>query len=390
MSANPPPVLQQLRELVASPSVSCTSPQFDMSNRGVIDLLASWLEDLGFAVRVLPLKNQPHKANLIATLGGSSPGSDATPGGLVLAGHTDTVPCDPQRWHQDPFLLSEREGRLYGLGATDMKGFFPIAIEAARRLRDQPLRQPLTILATADEESSMDGARELLAQDLPRARLAIVGEPTDLKPIRLHKGMMMEAIQVIGSAGHSSDPALGNNALEAMHEVIGQLLAYRAELQQRYRHPGFAVPVPTINLGCIHGGDNPNRICGECELHIDLRPLPGMPLQELRAGIRARLQPLAERRGVDIHLRALFPGVEAFEQASASPLVQACEELTGMTAGAVGFATEAPFLQALGLDTLILGPGSINQAHQVDEYLALEQIDPAIAVLQGLIGRFCL
>lgn len=383
MSSSPPALMDQLRALIAEPSVSCTSPEFDMSNRGVIDLLAGWLEDLGFAVRVLPLQSQPGKANLIATLGSG-------PGGLVLSGHTDTVPCDPQRWGQDPFRLTERDGRLYGLGTTDMKGFFPVALEAARRFRDSPLRQPLIILATADEESSMDGARELTSQSMPGARMAVVGEPTDLRPVRLHKGMMMESIQVLGSAGHSSDPTLGNNALEAMHEVIGALLNHRADLQERYRHPGFAVPMPTLNLGCIHGGDNPNRICGQCELHIDLRPLPGMALEELRTGIRQTLQPVAQRRGVDIHLRALFPGVEAFEQPADSELVRACEELTGHRAEAVGFATEAPFLQSLGMDTLVMGPGSIRQAHQVDEYLALSQIDPAVAVLESLIKRFCL
>lgn len=386
MPVSPPPLLQQLRELIATPSVSCTTPELDMSNRAVVDLLANWLDDLGFTVRVMPLASQPDKANLIATLGPEQ----AAHGGLLLAGHTDTVPCDAERWQQDPFTLTERDGRLYGLGATDMKGFFPIAIEAARRFRSASLKAPLTLLATADEETTMAGARALSAGDLPPAQLAVVGEPTDLKPIRMHKGMMMEAIRVVGRAGHSSDPALGNSALEAMHEVIGELLHYRAALQERYRHPGFAVPVPTLNLGCIHGGDNPNRICGECELHIDLRPLPGMALPELRAGLRARLQPLAERRGVDIHLRALFAGVDAFEQSSESEGVQQCEVLSGHPAGAVGFATEAPFLQALGIDTVILGPGSIDQAHQVDEYLALEQIKPAVTLLEGLIARYCL
>ncbi len=377
-----PPLLEQLATLIRLPSVSCTTPAFDMSNRGVIDQLAQWLEDMGFSTRVLPIEGQPTKANLIAVLGSG-------PGGLVLAGHTDTVPCDAGRWQQDPFHLTEREGRLYGLGTTDMKGFFPVVLEAARDLRGANLRQPLIVLATADEESSMDGARQLAAQGMPGARFAVIGEPTDLKPIRLHKGMMMEAIQVIGSAGHSSNPALGVNALEAMHEVMGDLLAWRSELQARYSNPAFDVAVPTLNPGCIHGGDNPNRICGECELHFDLRPLPGMHLDELRAGLQQRLGPIARRRGVDIHLRPLFPGVEAFEQAADSELVRACEELTGTRAEAVGFATEAPFLKALGMDTVVMGPGSINQAHQVDEFLSLEQIDPAVALIRQLIRRFC-
>jgi len=385
MALSPPPLLQQLGELVATPSVSCTTPELDMSNQAVVDRLAGWLEDLGFSVRLMPLAEAPGKTNLIATLGPAD-----APGGLLLAGHTDTVPCDAHRWQSDPFVLTEREGRLHGLGTTDMKGFFPIAIEAARRFRQARLQAPLTVLATADEETGMAGARALTADDLPRARLAVVGEPTDLRPVRMHKGMMMEAITVLGQAGHSSDPGLGRSALEAMHEAIGELLRFRAELQERHRHPGFAVPVPTLNLGCIHGGDNPNRICGECELHIDLRPLPGMTLAALREGLQRCLQPVAERRGVDIHLRALFDGVNAFEQDPDSEAMQRIAEFTGQEPGAVSFATEAPFLQALGMDVVVLGPGSIAQAHQVDEYLDTAQIRPAVELLERLIGHYCL
>lgn len=378
-----------LQALVATPSVSCSTPRLDMSNRAVIDLLAQWLDTLGFSTEITPIEAQPgspgkaQKANLIATRGRG-------PGGLVLAGHTDTVPYDEHSWTVDPFRLTERDQRWYGLGATDMKGFFPVAIEAARAFSDRELQQPLIILATADEESSMDGARQLVAQGLPKARFAVIGEPTDLRPARLHKGMMMEAITIVGRSGHSSDPSLGNNALEAMQEAMTDLLQFRAELQARYRNPAFQVQVPTLNLGCIHGGDNPNRICGECELHFDLRPLPGMDIHELRRDIAARLQPLAERRGINIQLRSLFPGIQPFEQPEDSALVRAVEQLTGHRAGTLGFATEAPFLRELGMDTVVFGPGSIRQAHQPDEYVEISQLQPAIATLKALIEKFCL
>lgn len=381
-----PDLFGMLHALVAAPSVSCSSLALDTSNVAVIELLAGWLETLGFDVQIEVVRQsaeRPPKANLIATLGSG-------PGGLVLSGHTDTVPYDEQRWTVDPFRLTEKDGRWYGLGATDMKGFFPVAIEAARAFVDQRLRQPLIILATADEETSMDGARQLVAQGRPRARCAVIGEPTDLKPARLHKGMMMESIVIVGRSGHSSDPALGNNALEAMHEVIGDLQQLRGELQARYRNAAFDVQVPTLNLGCIHGGDSPNRICGECELHFDLRPLPGMDIDELRRTIAQRLQPFAERRRINIQLRSLFPGIQPFEQAAASPLIAAVEKLTGHSAGSVGFATEAPFLQQLGMDTVVLGPGSIRQAHQPDEYVEIAQLQPAVALLQSLIRQFCL
>jgi acetylornithine deacetylase len=380
-----PDLFGMLQALVAAPSVSCSSAALDTSNIAVIELLAGWLEALGFDVRIdaVAQPGRPPKANLIATLGRG-------PGGLVLSGHTDTVPFDEQRWTVDPFRLTEKDARWYGLGATDMKGFFPVAIEAARAFVDQPLRQPLIVLATADEETSMDGARQLVAQGQPQARFAVIGEPTDLKPARLHKGMIMESITIVGRSGHSSDPALGNNALEAMHEVIGDLLQYRAELQARYRNPAFEVQVPTLNLGCIHGGDNPNRICGECELHFDLRPLPGMDIAELRRALAARLQPFAERRRVNIQLRSLFPGIQPFEQPADSPLIRAVEQMTGHSAGAVSFGTEAPFLRQLGMDTVVFGPGSIRQAHQPDEFVEVAQLQPAVDMLRNLIRQFCL
>src|SRR5690606_17587204 len=162
---------------------------------------------------------------------------------------------------------------LYGLGTSDMKAFLALVAEAARGLREQDLKQPLVILATADEESSMSGARALVDAGRPRGRHAVICEPTGLRPARMHKGVMVEAVRVIGRSGHSSDPALGLNALEGMTQVLNALLRWRSELQQRHRNDQFKVPVPTLNFGRICGGDNPNRICPEVELQIDIRPL---------------------------------------------------------------------------------------------------------------------
>lgn len=377
---------EQLGQLVALPSVSSPSPQWDMPNQAVIELLAGWLDDMGFATEIMPIPGKPGKANLIATLGSG-------PGGLVLAGHADTVPYDEGRWQHDPFRLTEKDGRLYGLGATDMKGFFPLAMAAAAQFAGpnaSQLKQPLIILATADEESSMDGARLLTQVGRPKARYAVVGEPTGLRPVRMHKGIMMEAVRIQGQSGHSSNPRLGNNAMEAMHLVLGELLAFRQELQAQYRDPGFEVDMPTLNLGHIHGGDSPNRICGHCELHFDLRPLPGMGVAELRELIDRRLEPIRQQTGTQIQCEALIGGVEPFEEAADSLLVQSVEKLTGHRAESVAFATEAPFMQELGMQTLVWGPGSIDQAHQPDEFIALDQIEPALTALSGLIHRLCL
>ncbi len=374
---------QQLSQLVALPSVSSTSARWDMGNRNVIDLLATWFAELGFNTEIIPVHNQPNKANLIASLGSG-------PGGLVLAGHTDTVPYDENRWLQDPFSLTEKDGRFYGLGATDMKGFFPVVIEAVKKIIGKPLQQPLIILATADEESSMSGARELAAMGKPKARYAVIGEPTGLRPVRMHKGIIMESIRVQGLAGHSSNPALGNNAMEAMHQVIGDLLLFRTELQAKNSNLGFDVSVPTLNLGHIHGGDNPNRICGSCELHYDLRPLPGMDIEELRTLIDGRLDRIRTQTKTVIECESLIGGVEAFEESPHSALVQAAEKLSGYSAESVAFATEAPFMKALGMETIVFGPGSIDQAHQPNEFIALDQIQPAIEMIGQLIQQFCL
>ena len=236
----------------------------------------------------------------------------------------------------------------------------------------------------------MSGAQALARANAPLGRHAIIGEPTGLKPVRLHKGIMMDAVRITGRSGHSSDPSLGNNALEGMHRVMSELIDWRRELQQRHRNPLFQVPVPTLNLGHIHGGDNPNRICAHCELHIDLRPLPGMDLRELRGEMQQRLHSRLEGSGLELEFEELFSGIPAMETDAAAPIVQAAEQLTGHSAEAVAFGTEGPYLNALGMDTIILGPGDIDQAHQPDEYLALERIPPTLELLDRFIQRFCI
>ena len=372
-----------LNELVRLPSVSSTNPALDQGNRAVIDLLAERLENLGFDIEIQKLREDGSKANLIATRG-------TGPGGLVLSGHTDTVPYDDGLWNFDPLAITEKDQRLYGLGSTDMKGFFPLAMEAARSVADQALQQPLIMLATADEESSMSGARALADAGKPRARQAVIGEPTGLRPVRLHKGIMMEAIRISGSSGHSSDPSLGNNALEGLHAILGELITYREELQQRHQHPDFDIPYPTLNLGYVHGGDNPNRICGQAELHFDVRVTPGCSNEEVRAELRERVAQIADARKFRIEMQSLIAGTDSFEQDADSELVRLAEKLTGYRSEAVAFATEAPYLHSLGTDTIVLGPGSIKRAHQPDEYIELDQFQPCIDLLTQLIRHFCL
>ncbi|MEW8102807.1 MAG: acetylornithine deacetylase [Candidatus Thiodiazotropha endolucinida] len=372
-----------LSRLINAASVSSVNPAWDMSNREVIEHLESWFDALGFRTEVLTIPGHPDKFNLIASAGQGDEG-------LVLSGHTDTVPFDEAKWHSDPLKLQERDGRFYGMGSADMKGFFAVIIEAIREVPLQQLKQPLVIIATADEESTMCGAKSLTDLHRRLGRHAIIGEPTDMKPVRQHKGISMESIRINGRSGHSSDPSLGVNALDAMYQVLGEVIQWRSELQQRYQNQAFKVAFPTLNLGHIHGGDNPNRICGQCELQFDLRPLPGMSLDNLRGELRQRLSQRLHDADLNWELTPVFDGIPAMETPQEAAIVQAVEQLTGAESGAVAFGTEGPFFNSMGMQTVICGPGSIEQAHQPDEYLPLKHIQPAINLIQSLIRQFCL
>lgn len=376
-----PSLREMIDRLVATPSVSAVDPALDMPNRPLVDLLAGWLEDEGWAVELVPIPDQEGKTNLIATRGRGE-------GGLVLAGHTDTVPFDEGKWTGDPFRVREHAGALYGLGTSDMKAFLALAIEAARSFDAADLREPLVLLATADEETGMDGARALVAAGKPRARRAIIGEPTGLLPVRMHKGCAMERLELTGRSGHSSDPRHGASALDAMYDAMRELYALRDELA-RERHEGLHPPGTTINLGRIAGGDNPNRICARCELDYDVRVVPGVDFAEVRGAIHERVAHALAGKGVSIAHLSLTRHVPPFETPAGAPLVRALEELTGHAAVGVSFGTEAPFLAELGMSTVVLGPGDIAVAHQPDEHLPLDRIDPMLRALRGAIERVC-
>jgi acetylornithine deacetylase len=381
--ASLPPLRDLCADLVRHPSMSSENAPFDVSNKAVVDTLAGWLDGLGYACEVLPVPGRPGKFNLVASLGRG-------PGGLVLAGHSDTVPYDQHAWRSDPFALTERGGRLYGLGICDMKGFLAMAVQVASEFAGKPLKQPLMVLATADEERAMDGIKALVAAGRPKARFAVIGEPTGGRPARLHKGIFMDSLRVVGRGGHSSRPDLGANAIEGMHLVLGELLKLRDELARRGGPPQFALAHPTLNPGCIHAGDSVNRIPAACELQLDLRFPPGFELAALRRELRERATAALDGTPCAIEFASLFDGIEAFETPATSELVQACEKLTGHGAGAVDFGTEGPFLNRMGCETVILGPGDIEQAHKPDEFLALDRVEPMLNTLRGLVTRFCL
>ena len=381
MKTKLPPFIELYRQLIATPSVSTTEPALDQSNEALINLLAGWFRDLGFHTEVQPVPETRNKFNLLARAGKGS-------GGLMLAGHTDTVPFDDGRWSQDPFTLTERDNKLYGLGTADMKGFFAFILDTLRDVDITRLKKPLYILATADEETTMAGASYFARTTSLRPDCAIIGEPTSLKPVRAHKGHLSKAIRIQGQSGHSSDPERGVNAIELMHDAIGHLTGLRNTLKEKYHHDGFVIPYPTMNFGAIHGGDSPNRICACCELHMDLRPLPGMALPDLHELLLESLAPVSERWPGRLTISDLHPPIPGYECPRHHGLVAVIEKLLGTDTEIVNYCTEAPFIQQL-CPTLVLGPGSIEQAHQPDEYLDTAFINPTRQLIERVVHHFC-
>jgi acetylornithine deacetylase len=376
-----PPFIELYRELIATPSISATDIAIDQSNETLINLLAGWFRDLGFSVEVQPVPGTRHKFNMLARTGNGA-------GGLLLAGHTDTVPFDDGRWTRDPFTLTEHDNKLYGLGTADMKGFFAFILDTLRDVDVTKLEKPLYILATADEETTMAGAQYFSENTTIRPDCAIIGEPTSLKPVRAHKGHLSQSIRIQGQSGHSSDPARGVNAIELMHESITHLMGLRNTLKERYHHDGFAIPYPTMNFGYINGGDAPNRICACCEMYMDIRPLPGLSLQDLDGLLNDALAPVSERWPGRVTIGELHPPIPGYECPRNHQLVQVVEKLLGTETEVVNYCTEAPFIQTL-CPTLVLGPGSIDQAHQPDEYIDTAFIKPTRELIAQVVQHFC-
>ncbi|QDF65379.1 acetylornithine deacetylase [Shewanella sp. SNU WT4] len=378
-------------QLIKSNSISAITADGDHSNLEVIQLIQGWLTDLGFHCQMQAVKDSRGKYNLLASL---LPRNGVTHGGLLLAGHSDTVPVDEGHWQQDPFQLTERDNRWYGLGSCDMKGFFAICVAALKELPLDKLNKPLYIFASADEETTMNGAKAFVEQyanqDNFCPEFAIIGEPTGMTPVYMHKGHLAKGIRVTGRSGHSSDPEKGLNAIEIMHEVISQLQKLKQALATQYQQTAFSVPYPTLNLGHIHGGDAANRICGCCELHIDLRPIPGIPLQELELLIRQYLSPIQQRYPNAVDIFSLYPGNEAFGGDLNASWTQTAAKICGQEPQVVNYATEAPFISLLGCQTLVLGPGSIEQAHQPNEYIEMSVLNQAQTVFKELIYNCCL
>ena len=373
-----------LADLVAFPTVSSES------NLEMAEYLAGRLSDAGARVELLP-DAAGTKANVFATLG---PGGD---GGIVLSGHTDVVPVEGQDWRTDPFALHEAEGRLHGRGTCDMKGFVAAAVAMAADCAGAALRRPLHLAFTHDEEVGCLGARALvghLRETGLRPALAIVGEPTGMRIVEGHKGCCEYTTVFTGREGHGSTPDLGVNAVEYAVRYAARLMELHEALKARAPRDGrFEPPWTTINIGRLSGGVAHNVIANRAEIDWEMRPVqPGdaeMVKEALAAYVEETLRPgmraVWPEADIVTHVVGEVAGLVPMTRNEARDLVAALTGAEG--AGLVPFGTEAGLFQALGMSVAVCGPGSIAQAHKADEFVALDQLDACIRMLDGLRGR---
>ena len=374
--------LERYETIIKSPSISAFDEKIDQTNRPLIDILSGWFSDLGFTITIQKVPGTRNKFNMLAKIGSGE-------GGLLLCGHSDTVPFDEGSWQSDPFKVKQADGKLFGLGSCDMKGFFAFILEALKTIPLNKLNKPLYILATADEETSMAGARFFAQQQLIKPNMAIIGEPTELIPIYKHKGHIAQSLNIQGKAGHSSDPDKGVNAIEIMYQAIGQLMDLQTKLKTQFHDDAFSVPHVTMNLGHIHGGDGENRICGHCKLNFDMRAVPELNDEQALDMIDEALAPVFAKYPNLLSLDLMYPTAPAFACRDEQNILALAEQLTGKKFQSANYATEAPFINQLGCDTIVLGPGSIEQAHQPDEYISLDYVNPTVIILQQMIKKVC-
>jgi acetylornithine deacetylase len=373
-----------IRRLVAFDTTSRNS------NLDLIHYVRDYLKGLGVEARLV-LDAEATKANLYATLGPTD-----RPG-IALSGHSDVVPVDGQDWASDPWQTSERDGRLYGRGTCDMKGFIGAVLALVPEFLQRELTTPIHLILSYDEEVGCVGVRRLLEvmRDMPvRPKACVIGEPTEMKVATAHKGKMSTRARVRGHECHSSLAPHGVNAIE----MAAQVVTYLAAMGRRFAADGpfdhdYDVPHNTVHTGLIVGGTALNIVPAECRFDFEFRYLPGTDPQALLAEVQdyakrellPRMQGISQATGFDWEGISAFPGLNI---ALDEPVVQLAKALTGANAtGKVAFGTEAGLFQQAGIPTVICGPGSIAQAHKPDEYVALDQIAQCEAFLRRLIDR---
>ena len=364
---------QILADLVRIDSVS------SRSNVEIIEYLERRCEALNLITRRYPYTDEHgvEKINLIALT------AETDEVELALVGHTDTVPYDPH-W-SEATNLTERDGKLYGRGSCDTKGFIAAALTAVENVK---ITKPLALIFTADEEIGLRGAKQLAQAKPLRVRYSIVGEPTSLQPIRAGKGYSLAEVIVKGREAHSAYPALGASAVFRAARLINRLESIAEQLKHD-QHDAFDPPYTTLNIGLIHGGSAKNVLAGECRFTLEWRPIPTQPsehvLELFRAAIDAEQQ-IDPEFECEVDANRQDTG---FETSPDSPLIKLLESASGNKSGTVAFGTEAAQMMALGSESVVIGPGDIREAHRTGEFVPIHELEHCAEILRQAVRKIC-
>ena len=371
-----------LAELIAFNTVSRES------NLALIEFVRAYLAGFGVDSQLL-FSADGCKANLYARLGPSGTG------GVLLSGHSDVVPVDGQAWSVPPFQLTERDGKLYGRGSADMKGYLACVLAAVPVLLAQPLRLPVHIAISYDEEVGCLGVRSLLAELATRPdkpAICLIGEPTQMRPVLGHKGKLAMRCAVHGAACHSAYAPQGVNAIEYAARLIGRLGEIGQRLAAPERHDlRFDPPYSTVQPGMISGGRALNIVPAECQFDFEVRALPADDPQQVAAELQAYAtrellpQMRAVQAATDIRFTPLstYPGLATAPDSAAAQLLAL---LCGRDDfGTVAFGTEGGLFDQAGIATVVCGPGSMDQGHKADEFVSVEQLAQCDAMLGRLV-----
>jgi len=359
------------------------------SNLALIEFARDWLDGFGIKSELV-LDGSKRKANLFATIG-----PEDKPG-ILLSGHSDVVPVDGQDWHSEPFKATEKDDRLYARGSSDMKSFIAVALALVPDFVAAKPKTPIHLGITYDEEVGCLGVRPLiaaLAKRRVKPRLCIIGEPTMMQPVIANKGKHSYACRVRGHESHSALAHVGVNAVETAAEIVAHLKA----MARRRRADGpfdnaFMPPYSTIHVGTIQGGTALNIVPRDCRFEFEIRDLPGDDAGAVRAEIERFAQSLLpEMRAVSGDTAIEFDELNITPPLSTAPdaeIAQLAQALSGANAtGKVSYTTEGGLYQQGGIPTVICGPGSIEQAHRPDEFIALDQVKQCEAFMRRLIER---
>ena len=359
------------------------------SNLALIDFVRTYLQDHGVACELV-YNEHKSKANLLATIG------PADVPGIVLSGHTDVVPVDGQRWSVAPFELTQKGGNLYGRGTADMKGYIACVLACVPALVQAPLRMPVHIALSYDEEVGCLGVRSLIERfhgQAVKPLLCVIGEPTELKPVLGHKGKLAMRCDVHGAACHSAYAPAGVNAIEYAARLIGELVRIGDGLKApQHLDERFDPPFSTVQTGLVTGGKALNIVPQNCTFDFEVRALPAQDpwqvAQQLRdyaeQNLLPAMQAVSDQSAISISELSSYPGLAtSLESQAAQWVAQFCGS---QEFGTVAFGTEGGLFDQAGIPTVVCGPGSMEQGHKPDEFISVEQLDACDRMLERVVA----